>query len=182
LYLLSLARGKLIKLKLTPFAHRIQIGSRFRARSGIYIKGPGKVIIGNDVTVDMSFLRIPSIITHTRESCVNIGDGCYLGGTRISCVGKVTIGPEALFGSSTIIDSIIIPSGQINLDQQWIEKHSGPIQIGSHFWSGTNSFILKGSRIGDECVLGAGAMVIDKEFPDRSLIIGNPGRKIGSTR
>ena len=182
LYLISLLRGKLFKLKLKPFAPRIQIGSRFRTRCRMHIQGPGKVIIGNDVTANLTFLRAPTIITHTKESCVIIGDGCYLGGTRISCVGSVKIGEEGLFGSATIIDSDVIPTPYMTLDAQWLEQHVRPIQIGSHFWSGTNSFILKGTQLGDECVLGAGAMVCDKEYPDKSLLIGNPARKIGSTR
>jgi acetyltransferase-like isoleucine patch superfamily enzyme len=182
LYVLSLLRGALVKIRFRPFASRIQIGSRFRARSGIHIHGPGKVIIGNNVTVDLNFLRIPSIITHTKESCVIIGDGCYLGGTRISCVGSVEIGEEGLFGSMTIIDSDIIPTDYMTLDNQWIEQHVRSVQIGSHFWAGTNAFVLKGAHIGDECVLGAGAMVYDKTFANRSLLIGNPARKIGSTR
>jgi len=181
-YILSLIRGKLFTLKMKAFAPRISIGSSFRARSAFRIKGPGKVIIGSNVTVDLSFLRIPSIITHTKESCVIIKDGCYLGGVRISCVGSITIGEEGLLGSTTIIDSDIIPTPYMTLDDQWIAQHASPIEIGSHFWSGTNAFILKGTKIGDECVLGAGAMVSEKTFPDRSLLIGNPARKIGSTR
>lgn len=182
LYVLSLLRGVLIKIRLRPFASRIQIGSRFRALSGIHIQGPGKVIIGNNVSAALNFLRIPSIITHTKESCVIIGDGCYLGGTRISCVGSVEIGEEGLFGSMTIIDSDVIPTDLMTLDSQWIEQHVRSVQIGSHLWAGTNAFILKGTHLGDECVLGAGAVVYDKTFPDRSLLIGNPARKIGSTR
>ena len=182
IYLLSLLKGKLFKLKVQIFTPRIKIGSRFRLRSGIDIHGPGKVIIGNDVTADLSFLRIPSIVTHTKESCVIIGDCTYLGGTRISCVGSVEIGEEGLFGSTTIIDSDVIPSDYTQINSQWTEQHVRPIRIGSHFWAGTNAFILKGANIGNECVLGAGGMVCDKTFPDRSLLIGNPARKIGSTR
>jgi acetyltransferase-like isoleucine patch superfamily enzyme len=182
LYLLSLLRGKFYTLRCNIFSSRIQIGSRFRLRSKIHIQGPGTVIIGDDVTADLSFLKIPSIITHTKESRVIIGNGTYLGGARISCVGSVEIGKEALLGSTTIIDSDIIPNDSITIDSEWIKIHVSPIRIGSYFWSGTNAFILKGTKIGDECVLGAGAMVFDKTFPDRSLLLGNPARRIGTTR
>ena len=125
LYFISLLRGNLFKLKLKPFSPQIQIGSRFRARCRMHIHGPGKVIIGNDVTVNLTFLRAPTIITHTKESCVIIGDGCYLwGGTRISCAGSVKIGEEGLFGSATIIDSDVIPTLYMTLDAQWLEQHT----------------------------------------------------------
>ena len=181
-FILSLVRGKLFTLKTKVFSPRIKLGSQLRLRSKIHIKGPGQVIIGNNVTADISFLRIPSIITHTKESCVIIGDGTYLGGTRISCVGKVEIGEEGLFGSTTIIDSDVIPTDYTTIDDQWQKQHVSPIKIGSHFWAGTNAFILKGSEIGNECVLGAGAMVFGKTYPEKSLLIGNPARKIGTTR
>ncbi len=182
LYVLRLIRGKFFTLKMKVLPQRVSIGSNFRAHSAFKIQGPGKVIIGDNVTAVLSFLRIPSIITHTPESCVIIGNGCYLGGVRISCVDSVKIGKEGLLGSTTIIDSDIIPIDRMLINSQWINQHVSPITIGSHFWSGTNAFVLKGTILGDECVLGAGAMIYDKTFPDRSLLIGNPARKIGSTR
>ena len=132
------------------------------------------------------------LILEARSKCYTLNSAVFcldngvhfscLGGTRISCVGSVEIGEEGLFGSTTIIDSDVIPTGYMTLDSQWIEQHVRSIQIGSHLWAGTNAFILKGAHLGDECVLGAGAVAYDKTFPDRSLLMGNPARKIGSTR
>jgi len=181
-YLKSLFFGQFFTLKTKILYKNISIGTGFRARSKIKISGPGRVIIGNNVTVDISFLRVPSIITHRPESCVVISDGCYLGGVRISCVEKIFIGAEGLLGSTTIIDSDIIPTADMKLDSQWLQQHVGPIYIGSHFWAGTNAYILRGTTLGDECVLGAGAMIFNKSFPDKSLLLGNPARRIGATR
>jgi acetyltransferase-like isoleucine patch superfamily enzyme len=94
----------------------------------------------------------------------------------------VTIGDEALLGSSTIIDSDIIPTKDIPIDSKWKEEHTQPIKIGNYVWAGVNAFILSGSVIGDESVLGAGAVIQYKEVPERSLLVGNPARKIGITR
>lgn len=178
---IALIKGFIFKYIYKYMDKNIIIGSSFRAYKWPYISGPGTVYIGNKVGMDMGFLRRPAIITHTEDSVVRIGDGSYLGGTRISCVGSVTIGAEALLGSATIIDSDIIPHKGILLDAQWKEEHVKPIQIDSHFWGGTNCFILSGSTIGRECVLGAGGVIRDKEVPDKSLMIGNPARKIGTT-
>lgn len=181
-FLFSLLMGKLLSLRIRIRSPRVQIGSRFRALSGMYVEGPGKVIIGNDVLVALNFLRIPSIITHLPESCVIIGDGTFLGGTRISCVSRIEIGSGCLFGSGTIIDSDVIPSERTEIDQLWQERHVKPIRIGNSLWAGTNSCILKGTELGDECVLGAGGMIHDQRFPERSLLLGNPARRIGATR
>lgn len=161
---------------------RIVIGKKFRAYSWIYIKGPGKVTIGDNVSVEISFLRLPSILTHHRNSEVIIENGTYIGGTRISCVDRIVIGEESLLASVTIVDSDMIPNSIFRIDSEWKKKFTAPIQVGHHFWGGTNSFVLKGSEIGAECVLGAGSVVFDKIYPARSLLMGNPARRIGDTR
>jgi len=97
-------------------------------------------------------------------------------------VDSISIGHDALFGSTTIIDSDIIPTRDIIIDSEWKEKHVQAINIGNHIWTGVNTFILGGVTIGDESVLGAGAVIQSKEVPDRSLLVGNPARKIGVTR
>ncbi len=178
----ALFRGLLIKAKYRLTNPNVKIGSNFRAYTWLNIIGPGKVIIGNKVGIDLSFLRQPCIITHSKEAVVRIGKGCYLGGTRISCVDMVTIGDEALLGSSTFIDSDVIPARDTVIDAEWKRRHVRQIKIGNHFWSGTNSFILGGAIINDECVLGAGAAIQNKEAPERALMLGNPARKIGLTR
>lgn len=181
-FILSLLRGMIFCLKIKLYAPQNRIGARFRALSGLDIRGPGKVIIGDDVTVASNFLRVPSIITHTKESCVIIGDGTCLGGTRISCVTQIKIGRNGLLGCATIIDSDVIPLEYMTIEKQWQENHAKPILIGSSCWVGTNACILKGAELGDECVLGAGGVIYDQQFPDRSLLLGNPARRVGSTR
>lgn len=177
----ALLRGFLVKAKYMTNPN-VKLGSDFRVYSWPQISGPGKVVIGNKVSIRSSFLRRTCILTHTKEAVVTIGNGGSISGTRISCVDLVTIGNEALFGSVTIIDSDIIPTEDIIIDTKWREEHVQPIKIGDYVWCGTNSFILSGSVIGDECVLGAGAVIQYKEVPEKSLLVGNPARKIGVTR
>ena len=50
-------------------------------------------------------------------------------------------------------------------------------QIGDHTIVGMGSIIMDGSRIGKNCLIGAGSLIAgNKEFPDGSLIFGNPAR------
>jgi acetyltransferase-like isoleucine patch superfamily enzyme len=178
---IALAKGFLVKIQhsMNP---NVKIGKSFRVYAWPEINGPGKIIIGDKVSMRLGFLRKPQFLTHTKDAVITIGNGCVMGGTRISCVDSVAIGDEALLGSSTIIDSTIIPDKKIASDREWKERHVRPIKIGNHFWAGVNSFVLCGCHIGDECVLGAGAVIHDKEVPDRSLLMGNPARKIAETR
>lgn len=52
-------------------------------------------------------------------------------------------------------------------------------RIGRRCFIGARSIILPGITIGDECVIGSGA-VVTKDVPPNSLVVGNPARIIRS--
>lgn len=52
-------------------------------------------------------------------------------------------------------------------------------QIGKNVLVGMNSVIMDNAQIGDECIVGALSFIkADSIFEKRSLIVGNPGKKI----
>jgi acetyltransferase-like isoleucine patch superfamily enzyme len=53
-----------------------------------------------------------------------------------------------------------------------------PISIGDDVWIGANCTILKGARIGNGCIVATGAVVLGGDYPDRSLIAGNPAKAV----
>lgn len=52
------------------------------------------------------------------------------------------------------------------------------ILIGDDVWVGANCTILKGARIGSGCIVATGAVVLAGEYPDRSLVAGNPAKVV----
>ena len=51
--------------------------------------------------------------------------------------------------------------------------------IGDNSLVGIGAVVLNGARIGRHCLVGAGALVTEgKEFPDGSLIVGSPARAV----
>lgn len=55
--------------------------------------------------------------------------------------------------------------------------------IGSRVLIGMGAIILDEAEIGDECIIGAGALVTQgKKFPPRSLVVGSPGRVVRQVR
>ena len=51
--------------------------------------------------------------------------------------------------------------------------------IGDCTLVGMGATILNGAVIGNECLIGAGALITEgKEIPDRSLVVGAPGRVV----
>ena len=61
-----------------------------------------------------------------------------------------------------------------------IDKHAdkiGRIRIGNNVNIGWNAIIMPGVTIGNNCVVGAGA-VVNKDVPDNSVVAGVPARII----
>ena len=53
--------------------------------------------------------------------------------------------------------------------------------IGDRCFIATRALILGGVKIGNECIVGAGA-VVTKDVPDYAIVAGSPARVIGDTR
>ena len=54
-----------------------------------------------------------------------------------------------------------------------------PVRIGARVFVGARAMILKGSSIGDDAVVGAGAVVAG-DIPAKAVVIGNPARVVDS--
>jgi carbonic anhydrase/acetyltransferase-like protein (isoleucine patch superfamily) len=53
--------------------------------------------------------------------------------------------------------------------------------IGENSLVGMGAIVLNGARIGRNCLVGAGALVTEgKEYPDNSLIVGSPAKVVRS--
>ena len=57
----------------------------------------------------------------------------------------------------------------------------GGVHIGSGSWIGAGAIVIPRVRIGRNCVVGAGAVVI-RDVPDAVTVVGNPARRIESTK
>ncbi|KYD26378.1 Acyl-[acyl-carrier-protein]--UDP-N-acetylglucosamine O-acyltransferase [Geobacillus stearothermophilus] len=58
-----------------------------------------------------------------------------------------------------------------------MEELAKPIEVGKYCWIGANVTILPGVKIGDFCVIGANS-VVTKDVNDKSVVVGNPAKKI----
>jgi acetyltransferase-like isoleucine patch superfamily enzyme len=56
----------------------------------------------------------------------------------------------------------------------------GKIVIGNNVFIGINCIILSNTSIGDNCIVGAGS-VVRGQFPENSVIAGNPAQIISKT-
>lgn len=99
---------------------------------------------------------------------LQIGDRVYFNeNLMISVKSKVIIGDGCRLGPGVkIFDNDHIFDAENGVSDRHV---SAPITIGDHCWIATNVVILKGTQIGNNCVIGAGA-VVHGMIPDGSLV------------
>ncbi|WP_400263718.1 acyltransferase [Lacticaseibacillus paracasei] len=156
----------------------------------IFNKKGATLKIGNDVTVKSSFLSNlvglysrSIIVTRIPGAVITIGNRVGMSGVVVYARKEITIGDDTLIGGNTkIIDNDFHPidmEARINNDPRKIGTR--PIHIGKNCFIGCNVLILKGTELGDGCIVGAGAVVSGK-FPKNSIIVGNPAKIIKSLK
>ena len=129
------------------------------------------------------------------------GDGQYWVAETATLIGRVRLKREASvwFGAVLRGDNEWIELGERSQIQDNATLHTDPglpLTVGSNCVIGHNvilhgctigddslvgmgAIMLNGSRIGRRCLVGAGAVVTEgKSFPDNSLIVGAPARVI----
>jgi len=111
-----------------------------------------------------------------KESLIIIGENVASNnGLLIISAERIEIGNDCLIGKDVqMIDFDahgLAPSERRNS----IGKVK-PIVIGRNVWIGNNVIILKGTEIGNNSVIGAGAAVTGGKFPSNVVIAGNPAR------
>lgn len=108
---------------------------------------------------------------------VVIGDNTWIGPfCSIDGTGGLKIGRYCVISSGTRI--VTHDTVKFALSGGKCEYEYSPVVIGDCSFIGVNSVILKGSRIGKHCVVGASSLV-NRSYKDFSIIAGVPAKKIG---
>ncbi len=113
---------------------------------------------------------------YLRRQGVKIGKNCLVHTVSFSTEPYlVEIGDNARITSGT---EFITHDGGVHCFQGEIGGGIfGKITIGNNVFIGTNSIILLNTTIGNNCIVGAGS-VVRGQFPDDSVIVGNPAKVI----
>jgi acetyltransferase-like isoleucine patch superfamily enzyme len=136
----------------------------------LQIRGPGRVVLGDNIRVGM----LVTPWTHSAEAVITIGERSFLNGTRFGCNERITIGPRAILGSASIIDTDF-HSTQANRHDSDAPVRTAPVDLAENVWVAANVGILPGTRIGRNSVVAFGAVCIG-EYPADVIIAGNPAR------
>ena len=117
----------------------------------------------------------------TLESHVYVGEYGIVRSAAEICIARDTIiAPHARIVDfdrqldAPPPDTLVVQSA-IRNPQSAIE--ADPIRIGRDVWFGAGVRVLGGVTVGDQAVLGAGA-VTDRDIPDRGVAVGVPARVV----
>jgi maltose O-acetyltransferase len=131
-----------------------------------------------------------------RELLGRVGEGCNLR-SRVSCDygTNIRLGDRVFMNFDCVLldcavieigdDTQIAPAVQIYTADHPLDpaaRRSGlerarPVRVGRNVWIGGGAILLPGITIGDDAVIGAGA-VVNRDVPAGAVVVGNPARVV----
>ncbi|WP_158232647.1 acyltransferase [Sporosarcina sp. P26b] len=138
----------------------------------IRIKGKGKVILKKKVGTR----RNVELAVDTM-GVISIGKSCFFNNNcMVVAHEKILIGDYCSFGPNVLIYDHDHDFRAYNGIKSGHFKTS-TIEIGNNVWVGANSIILRGSKIGDNCVIAAGS-VIKGEYKSNSIVLNEREERV----
>ncbi len=157
-------------------------GVRFYQRA--IISGEGRVQIG-----DRTFLGYPigggfrysccELQARYADAVISLGESVGVNnGLLIIAARSVEIGDGCLIGKDVQILDFDAHGIAPEERRSSIGKIS-PVVLGRHVWIGNDVILLKGTKIGDNSIVAAGAVVPGGDYPANVILGGNPARVLG---
>ena len=108
------------------------------------------------------------------KGAIHIGSYCMLcPGVRIGSAEEIHIGDDCMFANNAYIT-----------DSDWHDIYNrvtigktASVHIADNVWIGDSSIVCKGVSIGENSIIGAGA-VVTGDIPPNSIAAGNPARVV----
>ncbi len=138
----------LANVRFVVFGGELRIGPWGKLRDNVAIKSSGKLVVGSHATIQSQTML------HCSER-VEIGD-------HIGIAERVSV-----FDSDHGADGSAVPWHTQPLITE-------PVEIGDNVWFGANIVVLRGARIGANCIVAAGSVVRGGDYPESWLIAGVP--------
>jgi acetyltransferase-like isoleucine patch superfamily enzyme len=146
----------------------------------LWIYGPQQIAIGgNSLILHNAWLSVETPAWSQPAPTLRIGDRV---GIRpwctLSASGGIVLEEDVILGAySTVIDSDhTFREGRPNVMHNSVDVD--PIRIGRGTWVAERVAVLKGSNIGECCIIGANS-VVKGDIPPFSIAAGAPARVVG---
>lgn len=116
---------------------------------GVCLKNTGKLVIGDHFSANTNL--------------------------RLTCAHEITIEDHAMLGWNVVIRDA---DGHYIIENGAPKANVGKIHIGKHVWLCSESHILKGVEIGNDCVVAYRSLVTSKFAGNNLMIAGMPAKVI----
>lgn len=191
-------RARALSRIFSPLMEGVKLGRnvRVQALTSLFAERPSaRLSIGDD-----SIIYERAHVHAFGSGELTIGKSCIIGDARIYARSRISIGDRVVTSWNVFIQDFdahpVDPELRARQLTWMCQKFrpsyrkvesqlpfvwdfpTDPILIGNDVWIGANSTILKGARIGDGCVIAAGAVVPRGDYPARSIIAGVPAKAI----
>lgn len=166
---------------------KVFINSRVRkVRYPYFIIGKKNIEFGKGFTAGVN-LRVEVLKTsHHSRPVLSFGNDVKLNDSvHIACVKKVKLGNNVLVGSQVIItdhnhgvySGTELPHDHPGTPPDERQLSSAPVEIHDNVWIGDFVAVLKGSIIGEGCIIGA-MSVVNGYIPPYSIAVGSPAKVV----
>jgi acetyltransferase-like isoleucine patch superfamily enzyme len=155
-------------VKFSLISEDVKVGKNVKFFSFVNIYG---CEIGDDT-------KIGTFVEIQKDSI--IGSKCKISSHTFICSG-VTIGDRCFIGHGVMFINDNYPlsvndRGELEDESDWRSRYV-KTTVGNDVSIGSNVTIIGGVNIGDGSLIGAGS-VVTKDVPRKSIIVGNPGKKL----
>jgi acetyltransferase-like isoleucine patch superfamily enzyme len=189
------ALGFFLRQKVYPILFK-RTGKNLIIGQNVVIRHPGKIEIGDHVTIDDSSLidakgagREGIIIQdqvvinrncmiQAKAGPIKIGERASIGSyTMITSINGIEIGKEVLMaGRCNLNPGYYNYNGQNSLNFDHVAPAKGSIKIGDRSYLRAGAMIVEGVTIGTGAIIGPGA-IVEKDIPPKTICMG-PSAKI----
>lgn len=201
-YMAGIPKSIYVNFRVLPFLQAVRLPiivsrkTKLQSLSGeVHLEkvktGMIRIGFGNIEMLDYRYQRTLLFL----EGSITFKGKCKIGmGSRLMVTGSLELGENFLIsGDGTIIcnKKIIIGNNSqmawesiiMDTDHHQIYDENGvcinedkEVVLGDNVWIGARSFILKGSRVNDGCIVGANTTITKSYAEKKAIIAGNPAR------
>jgi lipopolysaccharide O-acetyltransferase len=147
-----------------------------------WVFGPHLMTVGgNTLIFHGTWLSVERVVWEAAEPVIRIGSNVRIRPyVTISAAESIVIEDYVVLSAfSTVVDSDhTFVRGEASVMRGPLA--TSPIRIGRGTWIGERVAVLRGSDIGERCIIGANSVVRGR-IPDNSIAVGAPARVVGTT-
>jgi len=166
----AVLRGQLYVLWCRLRGVRFRVGKGFRVYGSLDVRGPGEVIFGANVAV----LGDATPHTYTPEARIVVGDNVLMGTARFGCAREIVVGDDCMLAECSLSDTDH-HSARADRRSPLAPVRVAPVRLARNVWVGRYAAVLPGCTVGENSVLGHGAVVM-RSFGANLIIVGNPAK------